>query len=128
MKHDKNQRLTALIKVRAKTPHTMRLIELSEDYEGYQKIFTFPNGYGASVVCHSYAYGNYDGGDFLELALLDENGDITKHKKITEDVIGHLTPHTCNEWIEKIANLPIKGNAGYRTYVDDLNDFYFKKS
>lgn len=104
----KNQRLTTIIKVRALTPHTMQFKELGRDYRGYQKIFSFPNGYGASVVCHIYAYGNSNGGDFLELALLDENENMTQHNEITNDVIGHLVPSECNDWLEKIAKLPKK--------------------
>lgn len=86
----------------------MQFKELGEDYQGYQKIFSFPNGYGASVVCHSYAYGNLDGGDFLEIALLDENGDITEHNLIPDGIIGHLVPSECNDWLKKISKLPNK--------------------
>ena len=55
---------------------------------GVQHIYKFPNGYGASVVKHSYSYGGKDG--LWELAVLDSDGALCYHTPITQDVIGYL--------------------------------------
>lgn len=64
-----------------------------------QRIYKFPNGYGASVVQASWAYGGH------ELAVL-HNDSICYDTPITDDVIGHLTPETELEHLEAIFNLP----------------------
>ena len=67
-----------LFKVSSTSHHTMTLTEREELF-GWQKIFEFPNGYGASVVVHDFSYG-------LELALLDADQTIIQHPDITNDV------------------------------------------
>ena len=64
---------------------------------GWQKIFKFPNGFGASIINHDMSYG-------LELALLYE-GNLGYHPKITMDVIGGLTPCRARNILKKIAKL-----------------------
>ena len=64
---------------------------------GWQKIFNFPNGFGASIVNHDMSYG-------LELALLYD-GNLVYHPKITMDVIGGLTPCRARNVLKKIAKL-----------------------
>ena len=64
---------------------------------GWQKIFKFPNGFGASIVNHDMSYG-------LELALLYDGG-LVYHPKITMDVIGGLTPCRARNVLKKIAKL-----------------------
>ena len=64
---------------------------------GWQKIFKFPNGFGASIVNHDMSYG-------LELALLYD-GNLVYHPKITMDVIGGLTPCRARNVLKKIAKL-----------------------
>lgn len=91
---------TRIFKVSSALPHTMTLTE-REELGGVQKIFEFPNGYGASVVIHNFSYD-------LELALLDADGTIIQHKDITDDVCGYLTVDACNDVLEKIARLPNK--------------------
>ena len=59
-----------------------------EVHNGIQLLYTFDNGYGASVVKHDYSYGGKDGK--YELAVLDKNGDLCYDTPITKDVIGHL--------------------------------------
>ena len=89
-----------LFKVSSTSHHTMTLTEREELF-GWQKIFEFPNGYGASVVVHDFSYG-------LELALLDADGNIIQHPDITDDVAGFLNVDSCNDLLEKIARLPNK--------------------
>ena len=93
-----NQR--EIFKVSSALPHTMTLAE-REELGGLQKIFEFPNGYGASVVIHDFSYG-------LELALLDVDHNIIQHPDITDDVCGFLNSDTACDLLEKIARLPNK--------------------
>ena len=93
-----NQR--EIFKVSVALPHTMTFTERPE-LGGVQKLFEFPNGYGASVVIHEFSYG-------LELALLDADSNIIQHPEITDDVCGYLNVDTCNDILEKIARLPNK--------------------
>jgi hypothetical protein len=55
----------------------------------------FENGYGVSVVCHSFSYGGKNG--LYELAVLDTDGEITYETDVTDDVIGYLTPEQVTE-------------------------------
>ena len=93
-----NQR--EIFKVSVALPHTMTLAERKE-LGGVQKIFEFPNGYGASVVIHEFSYG-------LELALLDADQNIIQHSDITDDVAGFLNVDSACDLLEKIARLPNK--------------------
>ena len=68
-----------------------------EHLNGWQKVFKFPNGFGASIVNHDMSYG-------FELALLYD-GDLVYHRKITNDVIGGLTPCRARNILKKIAKL-----------------------
>lgn len=72
----------------------------------YSKIVKFPNGYGASIVCHAGSYGGKDG--LFEVAVLDENDDITYDTPITCDVLGHLDFHEVDSVLFDIRNLPRK--------------------
>ena len=89
-----------IFKVSSALPHTMTLRERPE-VGGVQKIFEFPNGYGASVVIHNFSYD-------LELALLDANKNIIQHPEITDNVAGFLNVASANVLLEKIAKLPNK--------------------
>ena len=64
------------------------LIETNKHMDGIQKLYKFPNGYGASVVKHKGSYGYAQ--DLWELAVLDSKGDLCYNTEITSDVIGHL--------------------------------------
>ena len=63
----------------------------------------FDNGYGASVVKGPYTYGGKDG--LYEMAVLDNNGNLTYDTPITNDVIGYLRPEDVTDVMEKIQKL-----------------------
>jgi hypothetical protein len=63
----------------------------------------FENGYGASVVKHEYSYGGTKG--LYELAVLNNDGDLSYDTPITDDVIGWLRPQDVTEVLIKIQQL-----------------------
>jgi hypothetical protein len=65
------------------------LVETNEHYGGVQRVYKFPNGYGASVIRHKGSYGYSKG--LWELAVLDEFGGLDYTTSITNDVLGHLS-------------------------------------
>ena len=65
------------------------LVETNDVYGGTQRIYKFPNGYGASVICHKGSYGYSKG--LWELAVLNEFGELDYTTPITNDVLGHLS-------------------------------------
>lgn len=67
---------------------------------GSQHIYKFPNGYGASVICHMYSRGGPIG--LWELAVLDELGELNYSTPITDDVIGHLEDEEVCELLTRI--------------------------
>lgn len=67
-----------------------------------QKIYKFDNGYGASVI--PWGYGSEKG--FLELAVLDKDGNLCYDTPITNDVIGWLTSAEVESILEDIKKLP----------------------
>lgn len=76
----------------------MKVTELNG---GFQRIYRFDNGYGASVVCHKFSYG-------LELAVIKFTGErftITYDTGITNDVIGNLTELKVEKILHKIQGL-----------------------
>ena len=74
---------------------------------GVQYLFKFENGYGASVVKHSFSYGNQD--DLWELAVIkyDDSGDwdLNYDTEITDDVIGWLTDENVIDLLQQIKEL-----------------------
>lgn len=72
--------------------------------KGTQRVYTFDNGYGASVVRNPYSYGGSAG--LYELAVLDWDGNITYETPITEDVLGWLTPSDVRSTLREIQALP----------------------
>jgi hypothetical protein len=76
---------------------------------GIQRGFKFENGFGASVVRHSFSYGGDRG--LWELAVVkfrDEDWDsssLTYMTDITDDVIGYLTWIEVEILLDKIKNL-----------------------
>lgn len=77
---------------------------------GIQRIFRFPNGYGASVIRHSFSYGHEDG--LWELAVTVITGPqpsdfgLCYSTPITNDVLGHLTPEEVADRLKEITELP----------------------
>jgi len=63
----------------------------------------FPNGYGASVVCHDHSYGGKDG--LYELAVM-KGDEICYDTPITDGVMGWLYPADVTEILSKIEHLP----------------------
>ena len=70
-------------------------IELDPYMNGVGANMMFENGYGVSVVCHSFSYGGNSG--LYELAVLDREGNIPYDTPVTDDVLGHLTPEGVTE-------------------------------
>lgn len=69
---------------------------------GVQYSFKFDNGYSASVVCHSFSYGNEDG--LYELAVITNEG-LCYDTEITNDVLGWLTVEDVLSTLERIKKL-----------------------
>lgn len=76
---------------------------------GIQYVFRSENGYGASIVQHSFSYGATGG--LWELAVVRFNSDrqydfdLCYDTPITNDVLGHLSEQEVNETILRIAAL-----------------------
>ena len=73
-------------------------------HDGVQYEYIFPNGYGASVIKHSYSYGGKKG--LWELAVLKDD-ELCYDTEITNDVLGHLTTGEVNAILDKIRDLEI---------------------
>lgn len=63
---------------------------------GPQRLYRFPNGYGASVVSHHFSYGGEAG--LWELAVIKyddddpvDGGELCYSTPVTDDVLGWLT-------------------------------------
>ena len=103
-----------------KTPYKIRQV-----HGGTQRVYKFDNGFGASVVSHSFSYSSEDGK--YELAVLRFEGDsfeLTYDTSITSGVIGYLKPSEVDELLEKIEKLQsyiaIKGERD-----DDFEPLYW---
>jgi len=71
---------------------------------GIQTIYRFPNGYGASVVEHSFSYG-------LELAVIkftsldNDDFDLSYETPVTADVLGFLDQDSLQKTLKQIKSL-----------------------
>jgi hypothetical protein len=76
----------------------------------YHKVFHFPNGYGASVLCNPHAsYGGQHG--YFEVAVIHgapSEWRIVYDTPITEDVVPNLCFAEVGEILEKIKKLPYR--------------------
>ena len=70
---------------------------------GIQKVYSFKNGWGASVVMFPGSYGFEEGK--WELAVLDCNEEICYTTPIAQDVIGHLDEAGVEKILERIKKL-----------------------
>ena len=70
---------------------------------GVRSRMMFENGYGVSVVSHTYSYGGKDG--LFEIAVLDKKGELTYKTPVTNDVIGYLKPEEVTEIMEHVQKL-----------------------
>lgn len=73
------------------------------ELQGVQRIYTFENGYKASVVKHKYSYGGDKG--LWELAVLF-NDALVYDTPVTDDVLGYLDDAARDAALEQVANLP----------------------
>ncbi|MBN4910772.1 hypothetical protein IDG46_12565 [Staphylococcus sp. EG-SA-13] len=73
--------------------------------DGIQYLFSFPNGYGASVVRNSFTYGGKRG--LYELAVIFDS-DLCYDTEITDDVLGRLTVEDVLNTLERIKKLDQK--------------------
>lgn len=78
------------------------LAETNKHMGGIQKVYSFPNGYGASVIKHKGSYGGNVG--LWELAVLKE-GELCYDTEITNDVIGHLNDPEVDRILNQIKEL-----------------------
>ena len=79
-------------------------IKLDDGFmKGVKCRMMFENGFGVSVVSHTYSYGGKDG--LFEVAVLDEDGDLTYNTPVTNDVIGFLNPDEVTDIMEQVQNL-----------------------
>ena len=69
---------------------------------GKKSRMSFDNGYGVSVVSHTYSYGGRDG--LYEIAVLDKDG-ITYDTPVTNDVIGYLTEEDVTDVLKQVQEL-----------------------
>lgn len=81
---------------------------------GIQKIYRFPNGYGASVIRYKIKdyYGSYTNNDKeWELAVIkfkgteDNSFELNYMTKITGDVMGYLSDEQVQKILKKISKL-----------------------
>ena len=63
----------------------------------------FENGFGVSVVSHSYSYGGRDG--LYEVAVLDSDDNLTYDTPVTNDVIGYLTEEDVTDVMKQVQEL-----------------------
>ena len=70
--------------------------------KGIYQEYSFPNGYGASVIKHARSYGGKQG--LWEVAVL-QDGDLCYSTPITDDVIGHLNDPQVDDILGKISRL-----------------------
>tara|TARA_B100001105_G_C22379664_1_gene439066 strand:- start:1550 stop:1831 length:282 start_codon:yes stop_codon:yes gene_type:complete len=81
----------------------IRTKKIVHDGVGYD--YLFPNGYGASVVSHSYSYGGERG---LWELMITYGEDSVYDTEITPDVIGFLTWDGVNKYLKQVSDLDLR--------------------
>jgi hypothetical protein len=82
----------------------LEFIKLDDGFmKGVQCRMMFENGFGVSVVSHTYSYGGKDG--LFEVAVLGKDGDLTYDTPVTNDVVGYLNPDEVTEIMEQVQKL-----------------------
>lgn len=91
--------------------NSIHLVEKREVHGGIQKIYKFPNGYGASVIKHKGSYG-YDL-DKWEIAPLGVDGEFIGQSVLEwyDDVKGHLNDPQVDNILRGIADLEVNIDA-----------------
>ena len=80
------------------------------DPAGVQRLYRFPNGYGASVIQFDGSYGSRSGR--WELAVLKFNGpgigdySLCYTTELADDVLGYLTEEEVDDLLDQIKTLP----------------------
>lgn len=64
----------------------------------------FANGYGVSIVRHSFSYGGTSG--LFEVAVLDANGELTYSTPVTDEVLGWLDVAGVLDAMRQVNDLP----------------------
>lgn len=85
-------------------------VEVKQHWNGGDhRFYSFPNGYGASVIPDLYQ-GMYVQSDEekFELAVLNEQRDLVYDTPITDDVMGNLTEENVQEILKLIRALGSK--------------------
>lgn len=82
---------------------TFNDLEFKPNSVGVASRIQFDNGYGASVVMSKYSYGGESG--LYELAVLNEDGEITYDTPVTSDVLGYLSKDAVTEALLQIQKL-----------------------
>jgi hypothetical protein len=86
-----------------KTFNDLEFVPHAAGMGGVMSRIQFENGYGASVVKTDYTYGGDKG--LYELAVLDNEGNLTYATSVTDDVIGYLRPEDVTDVMAKIQQL-----------------------
>jgi hypothetical protein len=81
-----------------RTPNTEHKV-----HGGVQRLYTFDNGYEASVVRHPHSYGGDEG--LWEAAVL-LNGSVCYSTPITDDILGWLNEADVDDVLARIEELP----------------------
>jgi hypothetical protein len=92
-------------KIKMKTFKDIEFQTISDEFmNGKTGRIYFENGWGASVVSHTFSYGGKSG--LYELAVLNSDGDLDYNNPVAQgDVRGHLTEEDVNDLLTQIQNL-----------------------
>lgn len=85
----------------------------------YNRVYSFANGYGASVVSNQMSYGGRRG--LYEVAVLDADGNFCYTTPVTSDVVGYLTFDEVKDILKQIEDLPPPPLSKERRYKEILD-------